>query len=235
MKIIGIVGGMGPAAGADMLLKITSATAAKQDQAHVPVLLFSNTAIPDRTAAILTEGADPRPELLRSAKLLADAGAQLLVIACNTAHHYYNDIAANIDIPILHMPRETAAYVSASRIPKVALLSTSGTVASGVYAKAFASIAPEVELLIPDEQGQRALMGLIYDGVKKGCMDYPPDAVLQAMQTLKDRGAGAFILGCTELPLAAEAGMLPWDSSELIDPTYIVARAAVLAVGATCV
>lgn len=235
MKMIGILGGMGPAAGADMLQKITASTVAHRDQEHIPVVLFSNTAVPDRTAAILAGGSDPRPELIRSARVLADAGAEILVIACNTAHYYYDDVASAVDVPVLHMPRETAAFVRESGLDAVALLSTSGTVSSGVYAHAFEREAPDVKLLLPDADGQEALMSLIYDGVKKGRLDHPADAVRRSMERLCALGAKAFILGCTELPVASELGMLPWPSRELIDPTLIVARSAVRAAGGRCV
>ena len=121
MKTIGIIGGMGPEATADLFLKIIRNTKAEKDQAHVPVLIDSNTAIADRTAAILTGAPSPLPELIKSAKRLEAAGAKYLMMACNTAHCFYNDVQAAVNVPLLHMPRETAKAVAASGKKKAAL------------------------------------------------------------------------------------------------------------------
>ena len=193
------------------------------------MLLDSNTRVSDRTAAILSGGPDPRPELIRSAKRLERAGAELLVMACNTAHYYYDDIAREVSIPFLHMPRETAKCAAKRGYRAVALLATSGTVKTGVYADAFAAEAPGARLLLPDDAGQDAVMKLIYDGVKKGRRDYPTDSVRSAIADLTARGAESFVLGCTELPLAFQYGGI---DAPAIDPTRVLARAAVCAAGA---
>ena len=87
LKTIGIIGGMGPAATADLMMKIISMTAADSDQDHIPMIIDNNTRIPDRTAAILSGGADPVPEMTASAKRLETAGADFIIIGCNTAHY----------------------------------------------------------------------------------------------------------------------------------------------------
>ncbi len=229
MKTIGILGGMGPEASADLFLKILDETAAVRDQEHIPMLLDSNTRISDRTAAILSGGPDPRPELIRSAKRLERAGAELLVMACNTAHFFYDDIAREVAVPFLHMPCETAKHVAKKGYRAVALLATSGTVKTGVYADAFAAEAPDAQLLLPDEKGQDEVMKLIYDGVKQGRRDYPTDGIRAALADLTARGAQGFVLGCTELPLAFRYGGI---DAPAVDPTRVLARAAVRAAGA---
>lgn len=229
MKTIGIIGGMGPEASADLFLKILDETQASCDQEHIPMLLDSNTRIPDRTKAILAGGADPVPEMVRSAKRLEAAGAGVLAMSCNTAHYFYNRIVSEISIPLLHMPRETAKAAAAGGYKTVALLATSGTVQSGVYADAFSREAPDVSLLTPDAEGQEALMSMIYDGVKAGKSTFDTTAVAAALDRLSARGAEAFILGCTELPLAFVRYAL---FGNVIDPSRVLARAAVVAAGA---
>lgn len=229
MKTIGIIGGMGPEATADLFLKILDETDAACDQAHVPVLIDSNTAIADRTAAILSGGKDPLPELIRSAERLEQAGADLLIMSCNTAHYFYPRILPHITVPFLHMPCETAIASAKRGFRKIALLATDGTVQTGVYRDAFAQAAPETELLLPDAEGQAALMDLIYGTVKAGRWDRATDGVRAALSRLNARGAEAFVLGCTELPLAF--GHFGFDAVTL-DPTRIVARAAIAAAGA---
>ena len=87
-KSIGIIGGMGPAATADLMKKIIDMTDASCDQEHIHMLIDSNTNIPDRTAAILHGGEDPVPEMLASARRLEGAGADFLIMPCNTALFY---------------------------------------------------------------------------------------------------------------------------------------------------
>lgn len=228
MKTIGIIGGMGPEATADLFLKIIRNTKAEKYQAHVPVLIDSNTAIADRTAAILTGAPSPLPELIKSAKRLEAAGAKYLMMACNTAHCFYNDVQAAVNVPLLHMPRETAKAVAASGKKKAALLSTTGTVQTGVYRDAFCTGAPEVELLLPDEDGQNAVMDMIYQGVKAGLPTFDISRVQRAVDALRERGAETFVLGCTELPLAITRYGVSLNAT---DPTLILARAAIKVAG----
>ena len=86
-KTIGIIGGMGPLATADLFEKIVGHTKAACDQEHLHVVIDSNTNIPDRTAALLHGGADPLPELTGSARRLEAMGADVLIMPCNTAQN----------------------------------------------------------------------------------------------------------------------------------------------------
>ena len=107
-KAIGVIGGMGPLATVDIFRKIVLHTRAQTDQEHLRVLIDNNTAIPDRTEALLHGGGDPAPEMVKSARLLERMGAGLLVIPCNTAHNFYGAVQGAVDIPVLHMLRLTA-------------------------------------------------------------------------------------------------------------------------------
>ena len=93
-KVIGILGGMGPLATADLFQKITLHTVAACDQAHPRVCIDSNTDIADRTAALLHGGEDPVPEMIKSAKRLESIGADFLIMPCNTAHNYYEQVCS---------------------------------------------------------------------------------------------------------------------------------------------
>lgn len=226
MKTLGIIGGMGPLAAADLLEKIVQNTQAKKDQDNIHVILDSNTHIPDRTAAIRHGGSDPRPQLQASACRLEAAGAGVLAISCNTAHYFYKDVSAAVSVPVLHMPRLTAGWLCRTGLTRAALLATDGTVQSGIYQAAFAGSG--VDLLMPDGEGQQAVMSLIYEGVKAGKAHFNTAAIRAALARLQAAGAGAFILGCTELPLAFSMYGLP---GRTIDPTTVLARAAVAACG----
>lgn len=230
-KTLGMIGGMGPAATADLLLKITKLTDAKRDQDHVHVIIDSNINIPDRTAAILHGGEDPLPELTASAKLLENAGADMIIMACNTAHYFVTELAKATSLPIISMPEETAHLLKKRGIKKVALLATDGTVQSGVYQNVLD--AEEIETIYPNHEQQALIMSVIYNYIKRGILDaskLPVREVLDVCIDLKKRGAEAVLLACTELPVAFDVmGLL--DES-CVDPTEVLAAAAVKAVGA---
>lgn len=225
-KTIGIVGGMGPMATVDLMRRMIELTDAASDQQHAHIIADCNTNIPDRTAAILSGGEDPVPELVRSCLALEAAGADVLVMACNTAHYFYDRIAPFIRVPMLHMPRETARRARALGCRRCALLATDGTVRAGVYDAPFA--AEGIELVKPDAEGQRAVMDMIYSGVKAGRRSYDVRAVRAALDRLTDRGAERFILGCTELPIAFADYSI---EAPVLDPTSVLAEAALRAAG----
>ena len=220
-KTIGIVGGMGPLATADLFRKIVLHADVKSDQEHPRVVIDSNTDIPDRTAALLHGGADPTPELQKSARRLESIGADVLTMPCNTAHGFYDAVAAAVHIPVLHMIRLTRDTLKARGVKTAGLLATDGTVQTGVYARAFEGSG--IALLTPDEAGQAAVMDIIYNGVKAGDAGHDPAAFRASCEALLDRGAETLILGCTELPLALELYGLDLPAT---DPTLELALGA---------
>ena len=225
-KIIGIIGGMGPLATADLFEKIIVHTKAACDQDHLRVIIDSNTNIPDRTAAILHGGADPVPELTASARGLERMGAELLVMPCNTAHNFYDAGQGAVSIPVLHMVRLTAQALRERDVKRAGLLATDGTVETGIYQRCFDSAG--IELLTPPPEGQRAVMEMIYQGVKAGRMDYDASTARRAMEDLLERGAETLVLGCTEIPLAVRLYRLELP---VTDPTLELALGAVRAAG----
>ncbi len=225
-KTIGIIGGMGPLATADLFAKLVRLTAAENDREHIHTIIDSNTAVPDRTAAILGMGPSPVPELMKSAKLLENAGADLLVMPCNTAHFFYDEIRAATRLPLLHMLRLTADEIGRRKLDRVAVLATEGTVKTGIYARLFEERG--IPYLLPDGAGQSAVTGAIYAGVKAGRRDYDTSALRRALDELMERGAEAFVLGCTELPVAFEQYRLDYP---VVDPTEALAKAAIREAG----
>lgn len=226
-KTVGIIGGMGPAATCDLMEKIIALTKASRDQDHLHIITDCNTAIPDRTEAILRGGPDPVPELQKSARLLEAAGAELLIMPCNTAHYYYASVAAAVHIPVLHIARETAAVLRDAGVRAAGVLATDGTVQSGVYGDALAQAG--VEALYPSAPMQEQVMRLIYQGVKARAIPLASVPVEDIIRDLRDRGAEKLVLACTELPIAFRALGL---TDGCLDPTRVLAFAAVKAAGA---
>ena len=225
-RTIGIIGGMGPLATCDFFEKIIRMTDAAKDCEHIPILIDCNPRIPDRVAAILHGGTDPVPEIVKSGKRLIDAGAEILLMGCNTAYYFYSRVASELSVPLIHMPRETARGAARMGLKKVGLMATDGTVASGIYATELEKAG--VKLAVPDAAGQRAVMEMIYDGIKAGNSDIDPAGFRNAVEQLMAEGAEAVILGCTELPIAFHLYNInaPW-----LDPAVFAAEAAVTMAG----
>ena len=227
-KTIGIIGGMGPLATADLFRKIVVHTQAGCDQEHIHVLMDNNTAIPDRTAALLSGGADPLPQMTKSARLLEQAGADCLIMPCNTAHCFHAAVQETVHIPLLNMLELTCSALQQQGIRCAGLLATNGTVQTGVYARMAERFG--LTLLTPDAAGQQAVMDMIYQGVKAGKEDFDTTQVCKAVEDLQSRGAQTMILGCTELPLAVEMYHLDFPA---IDPTLELAKGAIRFAGGT--
>ena len=221
-KTIGILGGMGPLATAELMKSITLLTDAKNDNEHLRVLADSNTNIPDRTQAILYGGADPRPQMIASANLLLNAGADFLVMPCNTAHYFLRDIAAHVAIPFISMIEETVREVVRLGVKTVGILSTSATAQSGVYRTGFE--AQGITCLVPDEDEQQCVTDVIYSGVKAGNFSLDVTGLRHLTDRLAKDGAEVLILGCTELPIAFEVWNLP---GKTLDPAQILAMRAI--------
>ena len=225
-KTIGILGGMGPLATVDLFRKITVHTDARSDQEHPRVVIDSNTDIADRTEALLHGGADPTPEMIKSAQHLERIGADVLIMPCNTAHCFYDAVAASVSVPMLHMIALTRDALRERGVKRAGLLATDGTVQTGIYQCGFADSG--IALLTPEGGDQAAVMGVIYDGVKSGDPAYGTAAFRRCCEHLLARGAETLVLGCTELPLAFELYHLDYPA---VDPTLELALGALRFIG----
>lgn len=223
-KTIGILGGMGPLATADLFQKIVLLTKADTDREHIRVYIDSNANIPDRTAAILSGGEDPVPEMASALRHLEACGADCIIMPCNTAHYFLPRLQAMTEIPFLSILTAAAEACKAQFPGKtVGILATRGTLAANLYQEALAQAG--VPYLVPDAPAQDALMRVIYDGVKagKGPDSYRAD-FLTVLEQMSAGGAEVFLLGCTELPLAAESLKITLPT---VDPTAELAKAAI--------
>jgi len=230
-KIIGIIGGMGPMATADLFKKIILNTDANSDQEHAHVIIDSNVMIPDRTDAILNNGENPVPELTKTAINLINAGANILIMPCNTAHYFFKEIIEKINEKInkenyvfLNMIEETAKYLKKQNVESACLLATTGTYKSEVYQNIFKNY--NIELSVPSKENQNMIMESIYN-YKKGIKKYHKEEFLKIVEESDNSNNKKFILGCTELPLIFEEIGI---NDNIVDPTEIIAKAAIKAV-----
>jgi aspartate racemase len=223
-KIIGILGGMGPEATADLFYRIIRTTSVERDQDHPRTIIYSNSKVPDRTPAVLGEGPSPVPEMVKAARALEGAGADFLIIPCNTAHYFIGELREEIGIPILHMIELTARRVGDDmpHLRRAGLIATDGTVRSGIYHESFEQQG--IELITPSERLQRASMRAIYQYIKVGDLEGGREIVLDVTKDLVDRGAQAVICGCTEISLVLKEGDIPMP---VVDPLKILSETSV--------
>lgn len=228
MKSIGIIGGMGPLATADLYRKITILTNAASDAEHIRIYIDSNTSIPDRTEAIANNGTSPVAEMIASATKLEAIGADFLIIACNTAHYFYEQVANSVSIPVLNMVDECADEASNMGLHSIGLLTTSGVRKTHLYENAFHTRG--IQTLLPTEEEQACVTAMIYDCVKASNFEHDITEFKQLLKTLQERGAQALLLGCTELPIAFSHFAFPYT---ILDPTTILAKSAIRFAGYT--
>ena len=136
--LLGVLGGMGPLATAHFYRTLVELTPAALDQDHLPVVIWADPSVPDRTRALVGHGPSPLPSLLKGLRHLECAGASLIVIPCNTAHAYLGALRAAADVEILDMPSQVLAQAEplARRTGRIGLLATRGTRYAGVYEQA---------------------------------------------------------------------------------------------------
>lgn len=226
---IGVLGGMGPEATNQLCALLTANTRAIRDQDHIPVITYNNAHIPERVAAVRgDEGAqNPVPEMRRTAQVLEQAGANLLVMPCNLAHYFIADVQAAVRIPVLNMIEETVNFTVRNypQCRRVGLLASTPTIECGIYDREFRK--HDMQLFVPDaDEQQNKVMKAIYgsEGIKGGQKTVPRSLLKDAAKRLTERGADVIIAGCTEISLV----LSPEDSPFIvIDPLAIVARVAV--------
>jgi aspartate racemase len=228
--VVGVLGGMGPAATADFYQKLVQETPASTDQQHLQVVLWSDPTVPDRTAALLGDGPDPTPWLRHGMRVLTEAGADLIAVPCNTAHAFLAPAATGV--PVVHMIDQAVRAVSAIDPPvhRVGLLATTGTVRAGLYQD---WLAPAGLRTVLPTAAEQELVAAAIRAVKAGDRDRGiADRLAAVGASLARRNAQVIVAGCTEIPLVAGERCGPLA---VIDPTRVLARAVVAAVAGAAV
>lgn len=225
-RVLGVLGGMGPLASAQFMLRLTLLTPAERDQEHIPAVLWSDPRVPDRTAA-KQGGADPLPWLLHGISGLRQAGCGAIAIPCNTAHGWYEPMQAAAGCPILHIVDAAAEDLRRAGIGPgtIGVMGTAGTLAMRLYQDRLGRLG--WDCLVPTETEMQRQVSPSIAAVKANRVAeaYPPLA--EVVRSLAARGARAVVLGCTEIPLGIQAG--PWQTLRvpLVDTIDALARAAI--------
>lgn len=202
-KIVGILGGMGPQATCDLFNKIISYTNAKSDQDNIHLLIDNNVEIPDRTSYILGKGENPVAYMIETAVKLKNAGAEMIIMPCNTAHYFYDKLTQAVELPFINMIEEVGKYIYKNYGKcKVGLLATTGTYKGKVYETYCDKY--NIEIISPDNEDKNCILDLIYK-VKAGDMNFDVYKIIEILNKFKNDGISTIILGCTELPLVFDS------------------------------
>jgi aspartate racemase len=227
VSTIGVLGGMGPEATNRLCELITALTHARKDQEHIPVITFNNSLIPSRVGALRGAGESPLPEMIRTAQVLERAGADFLLMPCNLAHCFLDEVRREVHVPVLDMIEETVKYAVAQYpdFYKVGLLASTPTIENRLYEKSFAPYRRVVLKPTASEQ-QSKVMEAIYGarGIKSGYKEEPAALLMEAAHGLLTNGAELIIAGCTEVSLVMTEGRAPCP---VIDPMEVLARVAI--------
>jgi len=223
--MLGVLGGMGPAATTDFLQLVTEATDAARDQDHIRTLVYSDPITPDRSDAILGHGISPLPWMRRGVEFLNDAGCPVIAIPCSTAHHWHAELQADSAAPILHIAQTTAGELAATRPAKVvALLATAGTVRSRIYDDRLA--AAGVSIVDTGGDDPHGVVMTAVRQAKAGSPDAARRIITDATAGYAALGVEAIIVACTDLA-AALRGLGDLHGTPLVDASASLARAAV--------
>ena len=242
--MIGILGGMGTQAGLDFCNKLAILNRGKIDQEYPLFVLFNKSNIPGRpesigvqTKNLSNKSKNKKVEkkyqlvlksLLNGCKVLKESNCKFIVIPCNTAHYWYEDLKKKINLPIVNMPKEVFNHTKkeCKKNSTIGLLATEGTLKTGIYNKFFDR---DYNLIFPNNSLQKNSVNKAIKLVKMGKVREASKIIKPAIEFLVKKKCKKIILGCTELPIAIFAfkSFQKIKTSKIfLDPNLILANAA---------
>ncbi|MDB2470573.1 amino acid racemase [Candidatus Pelagibacter bacterium] len=242
--MIGILGGMGTQAGLDFCNKLAMLNRGKVDQGYPLFMLYNKSNIPGRPESIgvQTGKFSSKPEdsknitkynkvlksLLEGCRSLERSGCKFIVIPCNTAHYWYDDLKKKIKIPIINMPKEVFLHTNkiCKKNSKIGLLATEGTLKTKIYEKLFKN---DYNLIKPIHNLQIKSVNKTIKHVKMGNIKLAEKSIKPAINYLIKNNCKKIILGCTEIPIAIFAfkSLKNVKMSKLyLDPNLILANSS---------
>ena len=223
--MIGILGGMGTQAGLDFCNKLAKLNRGKLDQKYPMFLLYNKSNIPERPKN-LRKYYNVLNSLVDGCKMLQKNKCRFIVMPCNTAHFWYDDVQKKINVPLLSIPKEVYKYTkkNTSRSSKIGLLATEATLNNNIYHKFFFK---DYDLISPNKNLQKNSVNKAITLVKKGRVKEAEKILRPAVNQLIKKKCKKIILGCTELPIAIfayKSFKKAIESKIFIDPNLLVAE-----------
>lgn len=219
-KTVGVMGGLGPMATVyfyDMIVRLTDANC---DQDHIDMVITNRATTPDRTDFIIGNSEkSPVDVLIKDAKKLENFGCSFLVITCNTAHYFFNEISNSVSIPTLNIIEETVKHAYEKEYKKLGILATTGNIQTKLYQNMCEKY--NIDYLVLDDTKQQYIMDIIYKDIKSGKPANMAKFDL-VIDYLKENNCDGAILGCTELSILKNDNSL--NNDFYIDSLEILAR-----------
>ncbi len=223
--MIGILGGMGTQAGLDFCNKIAMLNRGKTDQQYPLFILYNKSNIPKRPENI-KKYFNVLKSLLKGCRLLQKNKCKFIVMPCNTAHYWYDDLQKKIKIPLLSIPKEVYLHTkkSCKKNSKIGILCTEATLKTEIYSKYFDK---NYKLVSPRKSLQKLSVNKAIKFVKMGKIKLAEKAIKPAVNNLINMKCKKIILGCTELPIAIfayKSFKKIKKSKVFIDPNLLLAN-----------
>jgi len=204
IKRLGVLGGMGPAASAEFMVRLVAQTPAKRDQDHIPTILWSDNTVPDRSTSMRNGDNKPLPYLLSGIQGLVLTGCNLIVIPCNTAHLWFNEMEkqASWHARIVHIVDSVADALRDANVvdSKIGVMGTQATVELGLYQYRLNKLG--WDCIVPTKLEMDTLVQPAIDLIKANQIEAAHLMLMTVIHSLIGRGATAVVLGCTEIPLS---------------------------------
>lgn len=219
---IGIIGGMGPAATAELFKRVVLYTLADKDQEHIKMCILNDPIIPDRTEYILNNGESPLFEILKNVDIVKKLGCKYFAIPCNTSHYFFQKFEKIEGITFINMVRETCKYATTLYPDKsICVLATLGTIGGDVYKKIGGDLG---KIMYPSDRINDYVMRVIRS-IKAGNsnLELLTEEILRLLKGEFDFNNTVFVLACTELSL-----LLPYATGYFIDAMDVLAGMIVI-------
>jgi aspartate racemase len=200
-KVLGVLGGMGPAASAEFMVRLIQQTPAKKDQDHIPTILWSDPRIPDRSTALRRGTDEPLEWLQKGVQGLINAGCTYIVMPCNTSHFWFHELK-KFDVNLIHIVDSVADALRSVNVTQgtIGVMGTQATVELGLYQYRLNKLG--WNCITPSTKEMDTLVQPAIDLIKANNLTDAEPMLLQVTESLIQRGACAVVLGCTEIPLA---------------------------------
>lgn len=220
-NLIGVIGGLGPKATTYFMDLVIDNTVSESDQDNVDMLVCQYSSIPDRTNFILGKSNDsPVPEMVDCAKILDREGCKYIVIPCNTASYFFDEIQKEVSAKVINILEETSKVVLKDNPKRIGLMATDGTIKSGAYHK----FIDNDLLFVPDSEYQAKIMNIIYDKVKKN-KEVSSEEFEEILNYFRKNGCEIIILGCTELSVVYSYLKIRYN--DIVDSLTVLAKKTV--------
>jgi len=204
IKRLGVLGGMGPAASAEFMVRLVVQTPAKQDQDHIPTILWSDPKVPDRSTSMRNGDDKPLTHLLLGIQGLVSSGCNLIVIPCNTAHFWFKEMEkqASWHAKIVHIVDSVADALQEVGVidTTIGVIGTQATIELGLYQYRLNKLG--WNCITPTKEEMDTIVQPAINLIKAGNINSAHPMLMSVIQNLIERGADAVVLGCTEIPLA---------------------------------